>query len=262
MRLPRSAVRCGSSARHVDVILITGASSGIGRSLALRFARRGDAVALLARRREPLHQLAEEIRDAGGTAEIAVADVTDRAALLAAVADVERRLGPVTRLIANAGGGDRTRIDSFDAALIEKTIQLNLMGVVNAIASVLPGMRERGAGQLVAVGSLAGSRGLPSAAAYSAAKAGVANFMESLRIDLRGSGIAVTLLVPGFVSTRTDKHKRFSMRLETATAGMEKAILARRARWVAPWTLASAAAILRLLPAAGYDWLLSGRSKP
>lgn len=248
-------------AEPVAVTLITGASSGIGRSLALRFARRGDAVALLARRHEPLQQLAEEIRDFGGTAEIAVADVTDRAALMAATADIERRLGPVTRLIANAGGGDRTRIDTFDAALIESTIELNLMGVVNAVATVLPGMRERGEGQLVAVGSLAGSRGLPSAAAYSAAKAGVANFMESLRIDLRGSGVAVTLLVPGFVTTRSGKHKRFSMPLETATAGMEKAIVARRARWAAPWLLTSAAAIVRLLPAAGYDWLLSDRSR-
>lgn len=245
----------------MNVTLITGASSGIGRSLAERFARRGDAVGLVARRREALEAVAEVIRRQGGIAEIAVADVTDREALKAAMTDIETRLGPVTRLIANAGGGERTRVEAFDAASVESTIALNLMGVVNAVACVLPGMQARGAGQLVAVGSLAGSRGLPSAAAYSAAKAGVANFMESLRIDLRGSGIDVTLLVPGFVTTKAGKHKRFSMPLEVATAGMEKAIVARRARWAAPFSLTSATAILRLLPATGYDWLFSSRSK-
>jgi len=246
---------------HSETTLITGASSGIGRSLAKRFARRGNRVVLLARRGQALEELAAEIRSVGGRADVLVADVTDRSAMRAAIVAFEQVNVPITRLIANAGGGERTRVDAFDAEAVESTITLNLMGVVNAIACVLPGMHERGAGQLVAVGSLAGSRGLPSAAAYSAAKAGVANFMESLRIDLRGSGVVVTLLVPGFVATKPGKRKRFAMDLDTATAGMEQAILARKARWAAPATLSTAAALLRLLPATGYDWLLSRRRK-
>ncbi|MDA3919299.1 MAG: SDR family NAD(P)-dependent oxidoreductase [Salinisphaera sp.] len=247
--------------RAVAVTFITGASSGIGRSLALRFARRGHAVGLLARGRPALEELADEIRALGGRAHVVVADVTERQAVMAAAAEIEHELGAITCVIANAGGGVRTDVNHFDAETIESTIRLNLIGVVNTVAGVLPAMQARGSGQLVAMGSLAGSRGLPSAAAYSAAKAGVANFMESLRIDLRGTGIAVTLLVPGFVATKPGKRKRFSMELEQATGAMEKAILARQARWAAPIGLTLAAGMLRLIPTASYDWLMAGHGK-
>lgn len=249
----------------MDVTLITGASSGIGRSLARRLARHAP-VALVARRADLLETLAGEIRAAGGQAIAVAADVTDRDAMRSAVARVESDLGPVTCLVANAGGGEPTFVDEFDAAAIERVIRLNLMGVVNAIEAVLPSMLARGSGQLVATGSLAASRGLPTAAAYSAAKAGVANFMESLRIDLRSRGIVVTLLVPGFVDTRPrkpgrSKRKPFRMELEAATARMETAILRGAPRVVLPRRLAYVAGILRLLPCAYYDRLLAGRGR-
>ncbi len=246
----------------MGVTLITGASSGIGRSLARRLARH-EPVALIARRGELLASLAAEITAAGGRAAIAVADVTDRRALTQAIAAIETQLGPITRLIANAGGGAPTCVDAFDAAEIEAVIDLNLIGTVNTVAAVLPGMLARKTGHLVAIGSLAGSRGLPTAAAYSAAKGGLANFMESLRIDLRDRGVRVTLILPGFVATKPDsdrrrKEKPLTMALEAATARMEAAIIAGSPRLVLPRRLGFAVAVLRLLPCPYYDRALAG----
>lgn len=249
----------------MGVTVVTGASSGIGRSLARRLARHGDAVALIARRADLLASLATEIEHDGGRALAVPCDVTDHGQVAAAVARVETELGPVSRLVACAGGGQPTFVQHFDAAEVTAIIRLNLFGVVNCVEAVLPGMLARGNGHLVAMGSLAAYRGLPTAAAYSAAKAGLSNFMESLRIDLRPHGIAVTLLLPGFVRTKPggayNKRKPFRLDLETATAHMERAVLTRRPRLAFPWPLALAFSIMRLLPAPIYDRLLAGRGR-
>jgi short-subunit dehydrogenase len=249
----------------MGVTVITGASSGIGRSLARRLARHGDALALFARRTGLLDSLAAEIGHEGGRALAIPCDVTDRVQVAAAFARVGAELGPVTRMVACAGGGQPTFVQHFNAAEVEAIIRLNLIGVANCVEAVLPGMLARGDGHLVAVGSLAGYRGLPTAAAYSAAKAGLGNFMESLRMDLRPHGIAVTLLEPGFVRTKPGKarnsRKPFRLDLETATAHMERAVLAQRPRLAFPWPLALAFSIMRILPAPLYDRLLSGRGR-
>ncbi|GAB3680093.1 SDR family NAD(P)-dependent oxidoreductase [Salinisphaera aquimarina] len=250
----------------MGVTLLTGASSGIGRSLARRLAAGGEAMALVARRDELLASLVMEIEAAGGKALALPCDVTDRVALANAVDIAESQLGPVTRLVANAGGGEPTDATQFDAGVFESVVRLNLVGVANAVAAVLPGMLARGDGHLVATGSLAGCRGLPSAAAYSAAKGGLANLMDSLRIDLRGHGIAVTLLMPGFVRPKPKKPggsrgKPFRVDLEVATARMENAILARRRRLIFPWSLALAIGLTRLLPFGIDEWLLAGRGR-
>lgn len=246
----------------MGVTLITGASSGIGRSLARRLAKQGEAMALVARRTDLLNTLVEEIAQAGGNALAITCDVTDREQVIAAVRQAESRLGPVTRLVANAGGGSPTFIEQFDAREVADTIQLNLVAVAYCIEAVLPGMLARGDGHLVAVGSLAGTRGLPTAAAYSAAKAGLTNLMESLRIDLRPRGIAVTLLLPGFVQTKTHKSRKpLQLDLEKATRSMERAIQGRKARLSLPWALSLAFAVLRLLPSPVYDRLVVGRGR-
>lgn len=250
----------------MGVTLVTGASSGIGRSLARRLARHGDAVGVIARREDLLISLVQEIEASGGRALALACDVTDREQVQSAVARAEAELGPVTRLVANAGGGQPTFVDSFSASEIEQIFQLNVIGVANCIEAVLPSMLARGGGHLVATGSLAGTRGLPTAAAYSGSKAGLANMMESLRIDLRGRGIAVTLLLPGFVRTKPagqgkSKRKPLRLELEAATARMEQAILARRPRLAFPWPLAFAFGMMRVLPSSLYDRLLAGRGR-
>ncbi len=243
--------------------VITGASSGIGRSLARRIARSGEPVALLARRLELLESLADEIRGEGGRAVALPCDVTDRSAVGGAFERAQTELGPVTRLIANAGGGSATGVDPFDAADVGKVVDLNLFGAVHCIEAVLPGMLERGAGQLVAVSSLAGSRGLPGAAAYSASRAALTALMESLRIDLRGRGVAVTVIEPGFVRTKPGKTRKkgkpFRVELETATERMWRVIQARRPYDAFPAGLVALVRLGRVLPAAWYDRLLAGR---
>lgn len=241
--------------------IITGASSGIGRSLARRLGAAGDPVAVVARRQALLESLVEEIERGGGRALAIACDVTDAAAVRAAVHHAEEALGPTARLVANAGGALGSQ--PFSAEHVRAVVDLNLLGVANCIDAVLPGMRARRRGHLVAVSSLAASRGLPGSAAYSAAKAGLTNMMESLRIDLRGQGIDVTVLAPGFVRIKPGsarkRNKPFRLELEPATERMHRAILARRAYDAFPASLATLVAIARLLPPALYDRLLAGR---
>lgn len=240
----------------MTVTLLTGASSGIGRSLALRLA--DDPLALVARRKALLDTLAAEIVAAGGEALALPCDVTDRAQVAAAVAAAEARFGPIERLIANAGGGQSTDVESFAAAQIEQILALNVVGVANCIEAVLPGMLARGRGHIVVTSSLAAWRGLPGAAAYCAAKAALTAMTESLRIDLAPHGIDVTVLAPGFVRTKPGKgRKPFQVGLEQATARMARAIRARRRSYAFPLPLVLGAGFGRLLPAPLYDRLLA-----
>lgn len=240
------------------VSFITGASSGIGRSLARRIAHEGHAVALIARRKDLLDELALEIERSGGTALAIACDVTDAASVHRAVRTAESALGPVTRLVANVGGGERMRVDTFSAAHIERALTLNVMSTALCIEAILPGMLRREAGHIVAVGSLAGYRGVPGAGGYSAAKAALANMVESLRIDLRPRGIQVTLLSPGFVRSKPKgKNRPFELELEAATARMHRAILARKPLYAFPWSVALLVNGCRLLPASLYDALFT-----
>ncbi|MDJ0848560.1 MAG: SDR family NAD(P)-dependent oxidoreductase [Myxococcota bacterium] len=243
---------------------LTGASSGIGRSLARRLAA-DEPIALVARRAPLLDTLAEEIRSSGGHETLTLAcDVTDRAAVHDAVAAAEAKLGPVTRLVANAGGGDRTHLDDFSADHIRASLELNVMGVVHCIEAVLPGMLERRAGHIVVMSSIAAYRGLPSAAAYSASKGAVTNLAESLRMDLHPHGIDVTVLAPGFVNTKLSKKagkksKPFRMQLEPATERMARSIRARKPFDAFPLPLVALATWGRLMPAGLYDRIMGGR---
>lgn len=184
-----------------SVAIVTGASSGIGRALALRLAADGYRVGLIARRGELLEAVAREVALAGGTSALAVADVGDRAALRGAIRAVEDRLGSVGVLVANAGFGAPTRLDPLNIVDVEQTFRVNLMGVIYAIEAVLPGMLARRDGQVLAVSSLAGDKGLPGESAYCASKAAVNVYLEGLRIALRGRGVVVTTVCPGFVRT-------------------------------------------------------------
>ena len=249
--------------RQRPVTVVTGASSGIGRSLALRLASSGDAIAALARRKPLLDEVVRDIETAGGRAIAVACDVTDRGSVFAALREVERTLGPVDRLVANAGGGERTYVDSFSAAQIERALALNVGGAATCIEAVLPGMLARGAGHLVATGSLAGRRGLPNAAAYGAAKAALSNMMESLRIELRPRGIAVTVIDPGFVRLSSRKKPRpFQIELEPATRLMHRAIVERRAACAFPLALVLLTGLARHLPAGLYDRVMLSRIRP
>jgi len=245
----------------MSMTLLTGASSGIGRSLARRIARDGEPVAVVARRQVLLESLVQEIKDAGGRALAITCDVTDREAVQATVRQAEAHFGPTTTLIANAGGAAPTDTAHFRAQHIVDVVNLNLFGVANCIEAVLPTMLERRSGHLVATGSLAAYRGLPAAGAYSAAKAALTNLMESLRIDLRSTGIDVTVVAPGFVQTKPGKKKNkpFRLELETATALIHRAIKRRTPYYAFPKSLLVLMWLGWASPAPLYDRVLAGR---
>ena len=245
------------------VTLITGASSGIGAALARRFARHGEHVVLVARRRPLLEQLAAEIAATGGSAEALPGDVTDAAAMRGGVDSVLQRHGRIDRLILNAGGGGRTPPEQLSAAEMQAAFDLNVMGVAHVVEAALPVLLRQcesgGAGQIVALGSIAGFRGLPHAASYGAAKAALMNYVESLRLDLAPRGIAVTLAAPGFIVSRDTRKKRskpMSIALDPAADILFAAIVARRPYISFPARLAWIARLMRLLPPALYDPLV------
>ena len=243
------------------VCFVTGASSGLGRGLAKALADDGYAVGLAARRRERLEEVAGEIRSGGGTAGVFPCDVMDRGSVRDAVGRCRTELAPPDLLVANAGVSINTRVEAFDAAEVERVLRVNFLGAVYAAESVLADMRERGRGHIVAVSSIAGFGGLPMSAAYSASKAAMTNFFESLRIDLRRDGVAVTVVTPGFVRTPMTAHNRhpmpFLMELEPAVDRILMAIRRKKKSLAFPWPLAAVAWGARFLPRTAYDWVAS-----
>jgi NADP-dependent 3-hydroxy acid dehydrogenase YdfG len=245
------------------VVLITGASSGIGRAMGIELARRGASVGLLARRGKVLQEIVDGIAEAGGRALALPADVTDAQAVRAAVAETRRTLGPIDILVANAG----INVDTFVPDLCENKIadlmNVNVLGVVNSVAAVLPEMVRRGSGHLVANSSLAAYRGLPKSAAYCASKAAVSSFFEAIRIDLRGSGVDVTTIHPGFVKTpliASIRRTPYVMELDYAVNKIVRAIEKRKKGYSFPWQLATMARACKLLPVPMYDWFAERNS--
>jgi len=239
------------------VAILTGASSGIGHALAKELARGGFKVGLLARRREPLEQLAAEIKQAGGAADFETADVTDRPGLLAAIHRLTDRLGPADLLVANAGAGVPTDIEPMNVPEVEQMIRVNQFGVIYAIEAVLPDMLKRKSGHLAAVSSLAAYKGFPGQAGYCSSKAAVKMYMDSLRIQLRSRGIAVTTICPGFVKTpMTAAHKfpmPFLMEPDEAARRVARALRRKKKVFNFPWPMARLVKFCYWVP----DWIMA-----
>jgi len=242
---------------HGKTVLITGASSGIGRGLAIDLAGRGARVGVLARRQQLLDEIVVEIERGGGEAVALTANVQDATAVRAAVADFQTRVGPIDVLVANAGVGASNDAAALDAAEVAKVIGINVIGVANCVAAVVPEMVSRGQGQLVAISSLAAYRGLPKSAAYCGSKAAVSAFFESLRLDLQAKGVNVTIIHPGFIKTplTAGRHAQmpFLMELDDAVKKIVWAIEKRRKSYSFPWQLATIVRAGMLLPNFMYD---------
>lgn len=257
--------RRGGTIPGGPVAVVTGASSGIGRALALQLGSQGYRVGLIARRRALLEDLSLEIEGLGGAAFAATADVGDRAVLRRAIAEIESRLGPADVLVANAGFGIPTRIDPFDAAESETTFRVNVLGTVYSIEAVLPGMLDRGKGQLVAISSLAAFKGMPGESAYCASKAAINTYMEGLRIALRRSGIAVTTICPGFVATSITPMAAsatpFMMSPDEAARRIKVAIDRRRSGVIRfPWPMAVLMGLIARMPDSVVAWAMDDRT--
>ena len=247
------------------VIFITGASSGIGEGLARAFARKGAILGLLARREELLENLKTECGLVGGEAVAFPCDVTDADAVRNAANRLREEYGRIDILIANAGiGGNDQETRSLRPAAVKRLIDTNVIGSVNSVHAVLPEMLERASGHLVAISSLAGLRGLPKSAAYSASKAAMTAFFESVRVDVRHRGISVTIIQPGFIKTpltsgRANKMP-FLMELDDAIPLILMAIEKRKRFSAFPWQLATIVRAGKFMPAWMYD-RIAGRAR-
>jgi short-subunit dehydrogenase len=245
---------------------ITGASSGIGQALAWRYHQAGWRLALVARRSE---QMADWARSQGIPAQrwrVYGADVANVDSIIAAGTACLGAQGVPDVVIANAGisVGVDTAVRG-DLELLARTFATNNVGLAATFHPFIAPMRQRGSGTLVGIASVAGIRGLPGHAAYCASKAGVINQCESLRGELRGSGVKMVTIAPGYVDTPLTRQNRYGMPfLMTAEAFAGQAfrtIAAGRSYRVIPWQMGVVAKLLRLLPDALFDRALAGRPR-
>ena len=244
--------------------MITGASSGIGKGLAHELAARGAKLGLLARRENLLDEIVNAVRLRGGKAFAVAADVRDADALKAAVDRVRAELGPIDILIANAGIGTSSHVSQLDPIHVANVISINVLGAANSVAAVVPQMIERGKGQLVAISSLAAYRGLAKSAAYCSSKAAMSAYFESVRIDLRGTGVGVTIIHPGFIKTPLtagrEAHMPYLMELDDAVKKIVSAIEKGKKSVAFPWQLATVVRAGMLMPTFMYDWIAARNS--
>ena len=245
---------------------ITGASSGIGQALAARYHAAGWRLALVARRTAELTAWAEAQGWPAEAWRVYAADVADADAIVAAGRACIAAQGLPDVVIANAGisvGMDTTERTDID--VMARTFAVNNIGMAATFHPFVAAMRQRGSGTLVGIASVAAIRGLPGHGAYCASKAGVVSYCESLRGELRGSGVRVVTIVPGYIDTPLTRKNRYAMPfLLSAEVFAERAfhaIEAGASYRVIPWQMGVVAKLLRMLPNAVYDRLLSGRAR-
>lgn len=181
-------------------VLITGASSGIGRALALEFSRAGARVALLARRTERLEEVVSQLKSTGKDALAFTADVTKEADIAAAVAQVKAKWGHLDIVVANAGFGVAGNFERLTDEDYQRQFDINLFGVIRTLRATLPALKES-RGVFAAVGSVMGFISMPGQSPYGMSKFAVRAFCQSLRGELAPHGVSVVHIAPGFIST-------------------------------------------------------------
>jgi short-subunit dehydrogenase len=192
------------------VVLITGASSGIGRAAALAFAKEGAKLVLAARRRDQLEEVAAAVRSLGGEAVVAETDVADRRQVKSAVDMAVAAFGRLDILVNNAGIGYLGMLEDTPIEAIEALWAVNMMGTIYATQAAIPLMRTQGDGHIINIASVAGKRGAPGNSIYCATKFAMVGLSEALRVELHGSGIKVSLICP--ITTSTEFFEASSAR--------------------------------------------------
>ena len=248
-------------------VFITGASSGIGRALAVHYAAQGAALGLVARREAVLEELAAGLLERGARSVRSYAlDVADERELRDAAARFLMDIGVPDIVVASAGVSSGTLTErADDIAAIRRIFAINVFGMVHTFAPFIAAMRDAARSgrqcRLVGIASVAGIRGLPGAEAYSASKAAVIAYLESLRLELRESGIRVVTIAPGYVATPMTAVNTYAMPflmpVDRAAAKMAQAIDRGCSYRVIPWPMGIVAKVLRLLPNAFYDRLFA-----
>lgn len=247
------------------VVFLTGATSGIGEALARHYAAQGATLGLLARRRELLEALRDRLP---GGAEIYAADVRDLAGVKAAAADFIGKRGVPDLVIANAGISHGTLTEhAEDVEVFREILDINVMGMVNTFHPFVAPMREARRGTLAGVASVAGYRGLPGVGGYSASKAAAIRYLESLRVELRGSGVRVATVCPGYIATpmtaKNPYRMPFILTADEFARRFARTIASGKDYAVIPWQMAIVARLLTVLPNGLFDAAFSrGKRKP
>jgi len=239
-------------------VFITGASSGIGQALAEHYAKEGAIIGLAARRQDLLNTLQDSLTTETITYAL---DVRDAEALAEAANDFISRFGAPDIVIANAGVSAGTLTENRnDIKTFKGVIDINLLGMVHTFQPFIESMKQAGKGSLVGIASVAGIRGLPGAGAYSASKAAVIAYLESLRVELSINGIHVTTIAPGYIKTpMTDINEYampFLMAPEVAAKKFAQAIAKKKRFIVIPWQMGWLARVMRFLPPWLWDTMM------
>ena len=241
---------------------ITGASSGIGHGLAERLAERGTRCAITARTASKLDDVARKSE----LIEPYPADVTDRPAIARTVDAIEAAHGPIDLAILNAGTWKPMRAFNYDTEQVERSMQVNYMGVVNGLDALLPRMIERDHGHIAIVASVAGYRGLPQGAAYGPTKAALINLAESLATDLDGTNVKITVINPGFVETPMTEPNEFPMPfIVTADRAVDeilKGLDSGKFEIAFPRTFAMLLKVMRRAPYPVFFWIVRNLIRP
>ena len=255
-----------TTAGRPPLVFITGASSGIGQALALQYYQQGWQLALVARRIGQMQDWMAQHAIDPARCQLFAADVSQPDSIIAAGQACLQQLGLPQIVIANAGishGMDTA--EHSDIAVMQQIFATNVTGMAATFHPFVTPMQQRGSGHLVGIASVAGVRGLPGHGAYSGSKAAVIAYCESLRGDLRGTGVQVTTLLPGYIATPMTAGDQFSLPfLLTAEEFAQRArrAIARgdRSR-VIPWQMGLVASLMRVLPDALWDRALAGRPR-
>jgi short-subunit dehydrogenase len=240
-------------------VFITGASSGIGAALAAYYSRGGAVLGLCARRVAPMQALLSGLGGVGACYQV---DVIDARALRAAATDFSERFGIPDIVIANAGVGAGTLTEKpEDLEVFRRIMNTNVLGMVTTFQPFVEPMRARANGTLVGIASVAGIRGLPGGGAYSASKAAAITYLESLRVELHGSGVSVVTICPGYVRTPLTAANSYRMPFlidaDDAARRIGRIVAAKRRFAVVPWRMALVAVVLRRVPRWLFDRLFA-----
>lgn len=239
-------------------VFITGASSGIGAALARHYAAQGAQLGLTGRNPERLNEVV-----AGLSCDCSayVLDVRDAAALHQAAQDFMQKYGTPDIVIANAGVSSGTLTErEEDLPTFRAIMDTNVLGLVHTFQPFIAALQKQGRGSLAGIASIAGLRGLPGAGAYSASKAAAIAYLESLRVELVGSGISVTTICPGYIKTpMTDVNPYtmpFLMNADIAAAKIARLIGNKRRYAILPWQMGVVGRLMKLIPAPLWDWAM------
>ncbi|MFZ4541923.1 MAG: SDR family NAD(P)-dependent oxidoreductase [Rickettsiales bacterium] len=242
----------------MPAVLITGASSGIGVGLAAEYARADTTLILLGRNQERLEQIASVCRTEGARVEVAAIDVRDKAAMAEFILRMDD-VTPIDLVIANAGISTGSFSGEETLAAAEAVFEINVTGVINTIHPIVPRMTARGHGQIAIMSSLAGICALPGAPAYSASKAAVRVYGDALRGKLKASGVHVSVICPGWISTpltaKNDFPMPFIMPVSDAATRIKRGLSKKKSRIAFPFALYFPLRVFGILPVSWCDAL-------